>query len=483
MTLSNPYYMYPGYPFSGYSNLEHYNKKLTELSLYINELKSSVNSKILLHLTCGSAGEEVFADNRRDIGFQWQQLFPEHLQKLSKESVLPIVHIIVSNSRFFENEEYKPLFMNYTKEYKWYFADKNTIKSEVYDITIKIFNCGMPSECDYSTVLARLRQNRIFDEAHISSLNQTAEDKSFIRKFYSDLGSLFDKVNYFSGFVTCFSWAVFNAETDRAGLRNFYLFREVKNLFLSDYRHSKRLIAEWVYRIGCYVIVINNDSDIEDSDNKCISFVRQNTLDNSTQESNILRVLEFGSNITVRTLEKKKKEKKPIEIHHNSPNILYEYFIKYSDIFKDSTNDNIDDQVNQLRYTVEKFIKQRYDKNNEIKNYLNIHKHFKDKNFQNPKEVYYNYISKNGNHQISKEIKNSMNIPFHGTMYDIYELSALSTICKLNITIFEDDKHIVFSSNSNADYRMYFIYDYKKHTYKFKDIKKDNAENNYVYNS
>ncbi len=482
MTLNNPYYMYPGYPFSGYNNLEHYNENLINLNAYINKLESEISSKTLLHITCGSAAEELFADNRQEIEFQWQQLFPEHLQRLSKESSMPIIHVIVSNSRMFERDDYKPLFIDNTKEYKWSVIDKNTIRSDEYNIIVKIFNCGMPSECDYTSCLTALRQRRVFDEAHIASLEQTTYDKTYIRQFYQNLGRLFDKVNSHSGFVTCFSWAVFNDATDRGRLRNFHLFREIKSLFTGDYKYSNRLIAEWIYRIGYYNIIINNDTSSE-IDDRCISYVNPETLDDDTLERNKLKILEFNSSMSIRTLEKKKKIKKNQEIDSKSPNILYEYFIKYSDIFKDSTNHNIDDQVNQLRYTVEKFIKQRYDKENEIKNYLKIHNNFKDKNFENNKEVYYNYISKNGNHQMSKEIKNYLNIPFHGTIYDIYELSALSTICKINVTIFEDDKHKIFSSNIGAPFRMYFIYDCKNHTYKFKEFKKESQDKNYVYNS
>jgi hypothetical protein len=248
--LNNPYYMYPGFPFSGYHERDIYNHHLINLNNYIKELINNISNKVLLHITIGAAGEEAHVDYNKNIGYQWQQLFPEHLMKFIKENpYVPVYNIIIAPNKFLNNN-YKPLFIKNTNKLHWYSDKSNMYQTE--NFTVQMFCCPMPSECNYSSLINRLRTHNIMDENYYKSIEQTQNDKDFIKKFYNNLEILFDKINYYNGLVSCFSFAVFNAETIKAQYNNFTMFKEITKLFPK--LNNQRILAEWVYILNYYYV-------------------------------------------------------------------------------------------------------------------------------------------------------------------------------------------------------------------------------------
>lgn len=288
--LNNPYFKYPGFPFSGYVNKTRYNSELNRLYDYINELHTQINQNTILHLSFGSAVEEYynnvktsgyFTEGYHNIDFQWQQLFPEHIQRAINENPeFRIINIIISPSKDFETD-YIPVFIDKTPELNWYrYDENNTFMSRTNNIIVKIFNCPMPSNYDYTKIITKLESSGLYrDKTIIDNMIQTLYDKKFIAKFYSNLNDLFNKIYVYNGLVTCFSYAVFNDNTEKRIYNNYYLFREIKNLFGQNYTNSKRILAEWVYKLGFYNVLIYNSEE-----ENIISYTKPQTLNVAESE-------------------------------------------------------------------------------------------------------------------------------------------------------------------------------------------------------
>ncbi len=310
MSLNNPYYLYPGYPLSGYTDLKEYNKNLIDLNEYIKQLTTEVNTKILLHLTIGSAAEELNNSLKKNIDFQWQQLLPEHVQRYAKKNNMKVLNIIISPSSIFK-DKYNPLFIKNTPKYYWDNSDKNSYKSQKYNLLVKTFYCPLPSNCDYTKFMDKMKSTNLFDDEYLSTLEQTMDDKKFIIDFYNNLKILFNKVNEFNGIVTCFSYAVFNAETNNSKYNNYYLFRELTNLFDND----KRILAEWVYRIGFYSVINYKTREL-------ISFVKPKTLDDNTLKHNDINLLNINTLKTNKYIYKNVNDNHFINININNYKVL-----------------------------------------------------------------------------------------------------------------------------------------------------------------
>ncbi len=268
--LTNPYFIYPGFPFSGYHDTNTYNRNLIDLDNYIKELTCNISHKAIVHITIGAAAEEAYTDYNKDIKYQWHQLFPEHLYKIIRTNQnIPIYNIIIAPNNFLK-EKYMPVFIKKTRELNWEY-ENNTFQTG--NLTVKIFCCQMPSVCDYTRLIDNLRKHNIHDESYYQSINQTEYDKIFINNFYENLKYLFNKVNYYNGLVSCYSFAVFNADTFKARYNNFSMFKEIKTLFSKD-KLANRVLAEWVYIMTYYNVHIYNT-------NKKICYVNSKFMKNT----------------------------------------------------------------------------------------------------------------------------------------------------------------------------------------------------------
>ena len=143
--LSNPYIIYPGFPFSGYDNLIAYNNELKMLHGLFDP--DDVIKNELLFLVIGAVMEEMYYNLDKEINNHWRQLFPVFLEKFIDNNYnKKITIIIVSPNKSFSIDSFsKPLFMEKTNyKYNWvYLADrfygiKNTL------ITIRIIYSMFP---------------------------------------------------------------------------------------------------------------------------------------------------------------------------------------------------------------------------------------------------------------------------------------------------------------------------------------------------
>ena len=461
MALTNPYYLYPGFPFSGYNDIESYNVELIRLNEYVRSLTSSISTKILLHISAGSAAEELYIENHTEINFLWQQLFPQHLQN----SKIPVIHIIISNSRMF-HDKYIPLFVKNTPELDWDTdCDKNTIKSKKLNITVKIFYTGMPSKSDYSKIVSALRVRSIFDEEGLARIEQTNADREFTNMFYLNLEALFNKVNSYDGFVTCFSFVVFKKDTEKGKFDGYYLFQEIKKLFTDDYKHSKRLLAEWIYRLGFYSVIIFNGD--EETENKCVCFVTPKSLTKDTLKHNDISLLNMDSNLKLVIWDNPFKiASNVISGDINDSNSLYSCLSKLdNDPLLWSSIENVKKKVfnNIIQETHEK----------QLITYLEYNEDYKMFNFNK----YHDYICYDGRSEIGQKLREILEIPSNGMILDILEIGALASLCSINIEIINPMNQTIYKTHLNFNKNIVLIYDEKEKIFKLKESKF--KENNY----
>ncbi len=73
---------------------------------------------------------------------------------------------------------------------------------------------------------------------------QTENDIKFIRSFYTSLENLIKYIESNNGITTCFSYVVFNIDSDNSKYNKYYLFKEIYKLFL---KYKNNLLCEWIY--------------------------------------------------------------------------------------------------------------------------------------------------------------------------------------------------------------------------------------------
>ncbi len=257
--VQNPYYCYPRYPICGYKDIEMYNSELMRLNREIVELSSLMHSNMLFHMSIGSAYEEYHDSTKETIEYQWQQLCPVHVREAVLKHI-KTVHFIISPSEHI-NFDREPSFISKTPEFDWEHPDPHTYKSRTYDFVVKTFYCPMPSKCkQYDVILEKLKSRPEFASVSDMVVRQTHGDVEFIDSFYTNLSYLFNNVVASDGWVSCFSFAVFNEDSDNYKYNHYQLFSEIVKLFPEDdWNSTRRLLARWIFRINdCQMYVFDN---------------------------------------------------------------------------------------------------------------------------------------------------------------------------------------------------------------------------------
>lgn len=452
MVLNNPYYIYPGYPFAGYNDIENYNPELIRLNEYINELKSTIGRKVLVHLTLGTAAEELSKEKRIDVRFQWQQMLPEHIHTLLKNNTeMSIIHIVVSPCNFFKDGDYNPLFTKKAPEFEWYMDEKNTFRSRKYaNYVTKIFYCPMPSSYDYSGLIKKMNSEPlIFNKDMIAKIEQTNDDKFFIDMFYYNMHQLFNIVNSYNGYVSCFSYAVFNADTIKASFSDYYLFREIKELFMDDYETSNRILAEWVYRVETFVMIIHNTR----STKKFFSYISPFLLSKSTLKSDNIQYLTINKDVHINDMMK---------LVEFTPSIMSNK-IEITDSLYKCLGITNNEKIKQMKQIIVNNIKDKWLSGLiDIDDY--IEKHDVYSNIFTI-DTYLEYLLNLSDSNIGISIRRMLNVPINSHIIDKNEINELSLILKKNIIIINNNGDELYS----ADYKYHdsevIVYDKKTMKY------------------
>lgn len=326
--LNYPFFVYPGYPFSGYFDIESYKINLIKLNKKICELKTNItetHSKILFHLTLGASMEEYFnlsCTVEREYGWQCQQLCPEHLLHHAKLGA-KIVHFIVSPTKSFEPVQFiEPLFVSQLNEL-WQIEILDnvvTIKSIEYDIVVYLFYTMMPTNDSRNIEIVKKLKNITY-ACPIENIKQTSHDREFTLKFYDNLKLLFDSVTAHTGTVTCFSFAVFNEPDKRSKFKNYVMFNELKTHI--NWTSPNMLLGEWTFIESCYVINIHNnltDNLACNNSARVISYVKplvSTYLDYSLMRINVEGCIYFQNAYEYSMSINKQNKKKKCESNDN----------------------------------------------------------------------------------------------------------------------------------------------------------------------
>lgn len=313
--LNNPYYLYPGYPFSGYFDFENYNINLIKLYEDLLTLYNTTEP-ILLHFSIGSAIEE-YDDVKTK--FQWRQLFPYHLENAMKTyNKLKIIHYIISPSPNFKNNsdtktndnitnnlnnQYIPSFVNYSDiKFKEPIIN-NIIHADKFNFITKIYYTMMPTvEHNNAKSLEQSIEKGISEHIDIEIFRQTNEDIIFIKKFYDLLFNLLNKIRNLGGCTTCFSYAVFNEFTPKNKYKNYIMFKEIIDVFGEN--NNKSMLCEWRYFNECYIVLSHTN-------NICINYLKPDSEDHSDAEQIIINNKNNDKNYNI-TIESSKSLYKKI---------------------------------------------------------------------------------------------------------------------------------------------------------------------------
>lgn len=250
---NNPYALYPGpWPLCGYRS-PIYNKELIRLIHSLYKLQD-IKEKVLFHLTCGSPIEEFKYKDLKERNYLYQkyQLIPEHLFDTAKKKILTIDFIVSPNKLN------PPLILKdsiFTKVNDYTYVHNN-IPLHVY-----IFNTMMPSnnKTKIDNKIEQLIKNNILDNYQsldINTLYQTSDDIKIIDIFYQTLNNTIMHFINRGSFCSCFSFAVFNQETNYYRYNRCALFRELLEYYPET---DNSILYEWVFNLDvCNVYSINN---------------------------------------------------------------------------------------------------------------------------------------------------------------------------------------------------------------------------------
>jgi hypothetical protein len=261
--IQNPFGYYPRFPYCGYFNIDTYVSEIQRLYKVFTNIKNDITeNKIqnpLLHITIGSAMEEkYYSPFSEDIGTQWRQLLPIHIQE-AFESGKQVYHIIITPDEQFNPKKINhPLF--FTKsDINWTYKGDMTYLSN--KCKVMIFNTPMPHE-DQKKINSRLdlipEDIKSCLQVNVDTCRQTDLDIKFIENFYNTFENLLDFITEQNGITTCYSFAVFSELTSNSTIRNYQMFSEIKKYFTKPLSENNRLLAEWTYTNKCFYMIPYN---------------------------------------------------------------------------------------------------------------------------------------------------------------------------------------------------------------------------------
>lgn len=248
MALNFPFGRYAGgVPFShGYSETAVYNREIKKCTDILEDFKT-IDTPTLLHISIGAAMDEELTSET--IGEQYKQLFPEHLLNAYNTTEYNIKHIIISPNVNFGEAFVAPAFIGKTQDIMgWEQIGDRIYMDKQRRYSIYIFNTLMPSEQQNNAAYIsqwseRFRRDNIQDIYNMEIFRQTENDKRFISNFYDSLNSVFTQIEAYNGFISCFSYAVFNEITRNSHYVDYVMFKEIMTLF----NKPTRILAEWRY--------------------------------------------------------------------------------------------------------------------------------------------------------------------------------------------------------------------------------------------
>ena len=525
-SINFPYYSYPNAPCGGYTNGEQYNQDVIKLNDKLEELNYLISDNVLLHISIGAPFEEIFTENsnqeiKTKFWFQYQQLIPNHIKRYTE--TFPhhkVYNIIISPNYNFEDDQIqkiKPHFIEKSNDiYNWNKINSKHYISEKYNIETLIYCCPMPSvDPKNKEIYLRLKElEKTHSFCDAEKLLQTEFDKVFIARFYSNLSLLFDKINSYHGFITVYSYAVFNQDTAFSRICRYSMFHEILSLFTGSPRN--RVLGEWIFRHGFYSVLpfIKFSTDVD-----TICYCDYKSLDNLPENTEIkyldyyaneFRLNKIKLNNEINKTNKPKNSnkldivKKNLEKYNYAKNNIYHDF-NYEDFNLIKINPDgdclfnaviqglrLDINTKIIREKVVEYIKNNFT-NEEIFSTININ-NFSVNNFlteyrMSDKDFVELYLKTMGMKACeSINIRDYFKLPFEFVFGGYLEIIAICELFKTKINIVRDSKIIAVLEpiNSNFNKEIYLDYAYnhynllsREYSYNGRITRKNKNKNSY----
>lgn len=297
--LNYPYYTYPHINLCEYQNIDRYNTELIRLYKNLESLLSKDN-EFLFHITIGAAMEEAYDnDIYTSYNNQWTQLFPEHLFRLiinnlntqqqnTQQQIYKreIIHYIISPNESFNPDNIKfPRFIRETAFLQWeYNKEKIYFYSKIYPIKVYIFNTMMPTiDVRNDIILQQLNkiQEKLEYKMNLDKYKQSDYDRTFVKQFYMLFNNLFYHLTSINALVSCFSFAVFNEDTDFSTIMDYSMFKSIKKIFT---KFNKFILAEWTFKPDCYTVRLYDK--FHKFNDRCI-LIKYNNSNNNKEDYSI----------------------------------------------------------------------------------------------------------------------------------------------------------------------------------------------------
>jgi hypothetical protein len=183
--------------------------------------------------------------------------------------------------------DYKdPTFIRNTSYLQWK-KEGNCYISIVGNIRVYIFYTMFPTVDHRNKNIAKTSEQKfinlgktftdtVVDQYLLSTYTQTDYDTEFTKLFYDTLKNTIIKIKERGGFTTCFSFAVFAADTDKYFIgQNYGMFKEIAQIFDSVEDQECGMLAEWNFKLNNYKvceyytkkILMYSDNDIKITNN------------------------------------------------------------------------------------------------------------------------------------------------------------------------------------------------------------------------
>jgi hypothetical protein len=267
--INYPFFLYPGTPFKGYVAENTHNiyiEELRRLESCLCKLCLETKSPILFHLTIGSPMEEAGVDilTEKKTLFQMHQLIPDHLLRAGQNGITVVNFVVCPNNIV------NPLFM-ITKDFRQ--INSKLYEHNKYPITIHFFNTLMPTkdkERNDKFITHFGDKTKLLD-VNLDIYKQSDIDRLYVDEFYKVYTSVIKQIIGFNGFCSCFSFAVFNDDTQNRKYNNCVMFKEILKCYSFD--HNNTLLCEWIFRYDIFIVCNMKRIMFETKDNDFICYV------------------------------------------------------------------------------------------------------------------------------------------------------------------------------------------------------------------
>ena len=175
------------------------------------------------------------------------QLIPDHLIRGAQNGINVVNYIVCPNVIDI------PLFMIHTDDFIK--ISDNSYKHYLLPLEVYIFNTMMPTKDEernkkFMIQCENKQTEPLFKECKIKYY-QNQDDHKFVDIFYNELKKSIENITSLGNYCSCFSFAVFNQNTQFRDISKFIMFKEILDCYTDP---SRTIICEWMFCYDLYEV-------------------------------------------------------------------------------------------------------------------------------------------------------------------------------------------------------------------------------------